>query len=329
MTTIHDVAREANVSIATVSHALNGTRPVAPATRDTILAVIDRMGYHRNALGRNLRRQRSQMIGVIVSDIANPFFSDIAKAIEVTARRRGYFTVICNTNEDVDQEKEYVHVLNQQLVDGFVVSPCVGHHDHLNAIVQDGRRLVIINRDVPVAAPTLVMDTATATQDLTTQLITFGCTRIGVVAGLEAASTTQKRLDGHRHALQTANLAYDPTLMRFTAGNVAEGYLAALDLLTTHQCDGLLVCNALLAEGALEALHATPLAARPALAGFDVPPWASLAALPFVCSAAQPVRELGEKSVTVLLDWIEKGVMPDTREQLAMLIGPVSRTRPV
>ncbi len=321
MVTIRDIAREANVSIATVSHVLNGTREVALTTRTTVLDVMEKRAYQPSALGRNLRRRSSHMIGVIVSDITSPFFSAVSKAAEETARQRGYYTMVCNTNEDVAQERQYLGVLSQQLVDGFIISPCVGNHEHLVRLAADRKPVVVFNRAVAVETPTLVMDNEGVAYDLTMRLVGAGFQRIWVMAGLREASTTQLRVEGHQRALRAAGIAYDPGRVLYTARTFESGYAAGRVALATEPCDAFLTFNTPIAEGVLHALTQTEHAGRPALAGFDIPSWASLLALPYICNAASPVSEFGTKAVTVLLDWIEKGVTPPQRtEQLSVRI---------
>jgi LacI family transcriptional regulator len=146
---------------------------------------------------------------------------------------------------------------------------------------------------------------------------------LAVVAGPQGASTTQQRLSGFRTALARAGVAVHDDCWRFTDGSAIGGYHAARELLADCAPDGVLAFNTLLAEGVLTALHQIPVEQRPALAGFDVPQWASLAGLPYVCSARQPVQALAEHAAAVLLEWMDKGVMPHAQEELPLAVGPV------
>jgi LacI family fructose operon transcriptional repressor len=261
------------------------------------------------------------MIGMIVSDITNPFFSAVSKAAEQTARQRGYFAIVCNTNENVDQERQYPRVVSEQLVDGFIISPCVGNHAHLARLAAERKHVVVFNRAIDVDTPTLVMDNERAAYDLTAHLTQAGYRRISVVAGLEEASTTQRRIHGHKRALSDAGLVFEPDRVLYTSSTFEGGYAAGRAALAAEQVEAVLTFNTPLAEGVLHALTQTQPGILPALAGFDVPSWASLLDWPYSCNAISPVSEFGMKAVTVLLDWIEKGVTrPQRTQQLPVRI---------
>ncbi|HZR45022.1 MAG TPA: LacI family DNA-binding transcriptional regulator, partial [Ktedonobacteraceae bacterium] len=122
MVTITDVAERAGVSKTTVSHALSGKRPVAPATRERIIQVIEELGFRPNILARNLRSQRTQMVALIIPDITNPFFPVLARGIQDTLIEHGYYTFLCNTDSQQEQEVEFVADAIQRKVDGIVLA---------------------------------------------------------------------------------------------------------------------------------------------------------------------------------------------------------------
>src|SRR5579875_3197009 len=123
MATMIDVAKMAGVSTATVSHVINDSRYVSDETRQKVLAAIAALNYRNNGLARMLRRNQTGSIGLLISDIANPFFPDVVRGVEDVARAHGYSVILCNTDENADKERLYLDVLLEKRVDGFVVTP--------------------------------------------------------------------------------------------------------------------------------------------------------------------------------------------------------------
>ena len=143
-----DVAHRAGVSVATVSHVLNGTRPVAPGTQERVLAAIDELGYERNMLARGLKMKRTNTLGLLVSDIQNPFFTAVVRGVEDTALARGYHVFLCNTDEDPQREDDYVRELRKKQVDGLIVASSAPRLEPAHEIRHVDLPVVFLDREV-------------------------------------------------------------------------------------------------------------------------------------------------------------------------------------
>ena len=145
---IRDVAELAGVSPATVSRVLTGSATVAEAKREEVLAVINELGYRPNRTARNLRRQQAQMIGVVISDIENPHFTQMVRAVEDATYRRGYRVLLCNTDEDEAKQRDYLHVLAAERVAGAIISPTDAAAPEISELIDYGTSVVAFDRGV-------------------------------------------------------------------------------------------------------------------------------------------------------------------------------------
>src|ERR1043165_5829394 len=149
--TIIDVAREAGVSTTTVSHVINGTRSVAEPTRQRVLAAIDRLNYEVNSLAQSLKSDRSQTIGLLVTDISNPFFTSLVRGVEDVANAAGYSVMLCNTDENPDKELTYLRMLRRKRVDAILMAPTGVQHALTEQLIGQGFPLVCFDRPPPGA----------------------------------------------------------------------------------------------------------------------------------------------------------------------------------
>lgn len=304
-----DVATRAGVSTATVSHVLNGTRRVDPATRERVLAAVRALDYRPNMLARGLRAKSTRTIGLLVSKLELPYYTEIAAAVEAVAWARGYNVVLCNSDESLEKEILYVDVLLARQVDGLLMAPVRGDHAYLRAHLERGARIVFVNRSLDdVPAPAVVCDDEVDTFRLTSCLLRDGHRRVGAVLGLAGISTTEGRLAGFRRALRELCVPVESAwLFRGHArrdDGVAAGHaLAAM----VDPPTAVVAFNTLLVDGVLLGLleRAPHLLDQVQVAGFGVSPAAR------VCRASRyaldaPTRALGETAATLLLDGIER-----------------------
>lgn len=202
MTRIQDIAEKAGVSSTTVSHVLNKSRHVHPDTAARVLQAVEDLHYKPNMLARSLRRRQTNTIGLLVSDIENPYFAEVASAVETAAYERGYSLILCNTAESIEKEVCYVEVLFGKQVDGLILAPAPGDHAYLAHYLARGERVVVINRHVPdIAAPTVLCDDEPSFFALVSRFLADGHRAIGAILGLEAVRTTADRLRGLERAL--------------------------------------------------------------------------------------------------------------------------------
>src|SRR5450759_3082726 len=227
MARIRDIAERAGVSSTTVSHVLNGSRPVHPDTVARFRQAIEDLQYTPNMLARSLRRRQTNTIGLLISDIENPYFAEIAYTVEKVAYERGYNLVLCNTDESHEKEVRYVEVLFAKQVDVLILAPVAGDHSYLAHYLARGERVVLANRYVPdIVAPTVIADDEAAMYALAKRVLEDGHRRIGAILGMETASTTLERLHALRRALAEYGLSLDDA-WQFRGQSRQAGGLAA------------------------------------------------------------------------------------------------------
>ncbi|MFF5018049.1 LacI family DNA-binding transcriptional regulator [Streptomyces sp. NPDC001165] len=306
MATMADVARSAGVSVATVSHVLNGTRPVLPHTRRAVLDAVDALGYTPNTLARSLVTSRTRSIGLAVSAISNPYFTEILQGVEAAALEAGYSLLIADPHDDPAHERKVVQLLHERRVDGMIVAPSAHPHDLVAYLGRHEVPTVFLDRVLPEQArfDQVCAENEGPTARLVTHLAGLGHRRIGLVAGLPGLSTTGERITGYQQGLAAAGLAHDEGLV--VSGNSesagAERATAALLSLPTPPT-ALVTANNAMTIGALRALRREGLTVPDdiALCCFDDFAWADLFS-PRLTAVAQPSREIGAQAVRVLLD---------------------------
>jgi LacI family transcriptional regulator len=314
--TIGDVAREAGVSITTVSHTLNGTRFVAEPTRLRVLAAVERLSYEVNSVAQSLKRNRSHAIGLVITDISNPFFTSLVRGIEDVANQAGYSVILCNTDEDPAKELTYLRMLSRKRVDGIVVAPTGTPSAFIDGLIESGFPLVCIDRASPGAPCDIVLvDNVGGARSATEHLIGLGHRRIGIISGLAPVGTSSERLAGYRAALAGAGIAEQPALVRAGNSRMDGGYRRMLELLDLPaRPSALFVTNNLMTLGALGALQARGVRVPEdvALIGFDDFEWA-VVLRPRLTAVAQPTYEIGETAARMLLDRVEGDPPPEPR----------------
>ncbi|SFQ67651.1 LacI family transcriptional regulator [Amycolatopsis arida] len=331
MATISDVAARAGVSTATVSRALNGKSTVDPQLVARVLAAAEELGYHPNGLARNLRRQETAVLALVISDVANPFFTAIARGVEDVAQDAGYSVVLCNSDENPDKERRYLDVALQERVAGVIISP-TGPATSVDVLTQRGTPVVAVDRPLTGrSADQVLVDTRAAAQEATAHLLAGGYRRVGCVTGPEGVRTADDRLAGYQDALRAAGLPRTGRWVRRVEYHLPSGARAAAgDLLALPEPpDALLVANNPTAIGALEALAERGL--RPGrdvgVVAFDDVPWATLMDPP-LSVVTQPAYEIGTEAARMLLARIADGTRrPSTRVLAATLITRASSRR--
>lgn len=302
---IKDVARRAGVSLGTVSNVLNRPDQVAPQTLARVRQAIAETGYVRNDSARQLREGRSRTLAMVVLDMANPFFSDVARGAEEEAARRGAMLVLCNSGDNIQRERRHLESIAEQRMRGVLITPVSGDGgDVLKNLIAQGVPAVLVDRvsGYPDLCSVSV-DDVLGGRLAARHLVDLGHTRIGFVGG--PMSITQVA-DRHRGAaeiidgVQGARLEVIPTTaLSFEAGRVAVD--ALFDRRTRPTA--LICANDLLAVGALQAITMRGKAVPGDLAviGYDDIDFAAAAAVP-LSSIRQPREELGRTAARLLLD---------------------------
>jgi LacI family transcriptional regulator len=253
--TIADVAREANVSTQTVSRAINNKGEISPETRQRVLEVIERLGYRPNSIARGLATNRTLTLGLVVPDIANPFFPEVARAAEDLALEHGYNMFLCNTIEDPDREAAVLGLLEDKRVDGVILCASRLPDERLLPLLRRHKAVVLVNRPAPTEVAGIVrLDDVEGARRVVRHLLASGRGTLGLLAGPATAYSGQARARGFNAALADAGREHDPRRARQCPPYLEGGYQAALDLLAAHpEIDGLVCYNDLVAIGALQA----------------------------------------------------------------------------
>ncbi len=295
-----DVARAAGVSLKTVSRVVNGEPGVGSGTSERVTDAIGLLGFRRNDLARSLRRAHiSSTLGLIIEDVANPFYSAIARAVEEVARARGYVIITASSEESPDREHDLVTTLLSRQVDGVLLVPASSDHRYLRAELALGTQMVFLDRPpqgLPVDA--VLIDNAGGARAGVEHLLSQGHRRVGLVGDLPEMYTLAQRVEGYRAAHSARGLDVDERLIRLGAHDVADGESATRELLCLPEPPtALFATNNRLTIGALRALRDR--AGRPALVGFDDFELADMLSLPVTVVRHDPA-EMGRRGAALL-----------------------------
>ncbi len=311
-----DLAREVGLSVSVVSRVLGGKGDdfrISEQSQQRVRATAAKHGFSVNQLARSLRLQQTKTIGLLIPDISNSFFSLIARTVEKTARRRGYAIILCDTEDDETIEQEALSLLVDRAVDGLLVSPIGKGSDHIRALYERNVPLVLVDRffdDLPI--PYVTANNEKGAYDGTIHLITHGHRRIGFLQGIPDSKPNVERLRGYRRALADHALPFDPSWVRGSKFEEADGYDSAQALLKqTARPTALFASSSLGALGAMRACLDRGLSVPDdvSLIGFDEYPYARLLAPPLT-TIAQPAQAIAEMASGLLMDWLETGNAP-------------------
>jgi len=217
MVTICGVARAAGVSLATVSHVVNGTRPVALETVARVRWAMKTRDHHSNVVTQSLRTRKTYAIRMVVSDITNPFFGTLVRDVEDGAVEGGYCLIMCNSDESPEKEDYYVRLLRRWQMDGFLISPFSdGSSKALRRLPEQNVPFVFNDRRaVGIDADAVLSDSVDGTYQATKHLIERGHQRIGITLGIREATTAEERLVGYRKALEEARIPFREELIAY------------------------------------------------------------------------------------------------------------------
>lgn len=315
-----DVAQVAGVSVATVSAFINGTSNVSPELAQRIEAAIGAIGYQRNAIARSLKIGSTRTIGLTVADIRNPFFTDVVATIQQVLNKAGYAVMLCSNDEDTAKQDDQIKLLLDRMVDGLIIAPA-GEDEIMKRLVTTARRpVVFIDRICDgLDIDAVVLDNLKALFDVTTYLLGLGHRRIGYLSGPSDTTTGRDRLAGFRRAFEEAGVPFTAELVRDGNYREADGYRAAMQLLTLPERPTAIVsANNLMVIGAMRAIRDTGLScpADISVASMDDFPWAEVFS-PQLTTVAQPVEAIGEQAAGLLLDRLQ-GRAPDQARKIVL-----------
>ncbi|MGE3194812.1 MAG: LacI family DNA-binding transcriptional regulator [Microbacteriaceae bacterium] len=255
MSSIKDVARLAGVSVATVSHVINGTRFVTDATRDKVNAAIETLQYSPNILARKFKTGTLDTVGFIVPDIANGYFATLIEEVEDVLQGRGFRMIVSNTREDVARELDSLRVLSSGVVDGFVVASAADDYREIEAVLPRHFPVVLIDRVLDNApVDTVTTDNSAAIREGVAALIARRHRRIGFMASVRHLSTTEERVAAYRAALAEHGIPDDELLIRYLE-SMRDPVQEPADSLIALGCTAIVASNNVLTNKLLGSPH--------------------------------------------------------------------------
>lgn len=321
---IREVAKRAGVSLGTVSNVLNRPEIVAEETRERVKSAIEEIGFVRNGSARQLRAGTSQHIGLVVLDVANPFFTEVARGVEDLANQSGYAVILCNSDDSVEKENHYLQVLEEQRAQGVLITPVQSDASYLHRFRQRGISVVLLDRPSRIKdLCSVAVDDVRGGEIATTHLLEQGHQRIAFVHGPLSIRQCVDRRRGVLRAMKTFGLQPDRAIVDITtsAQSAREGELVVEQLLTAHiQPTAAFCANDLLALGLMRGLikRGLSIPRDMAMVGYDDVEFASVLATPLT-SIRQPKYELGRAAAELLLD---EAIHPETHEHKHIVYQP-------
>jgi LacI family transcriptional regulator len=299
MVKIIDVAREAGVSTATVSRALNNRVNVDPALSERVREAADRLGYRPNSIARSLRRQSTDVVALIISDVSNPFFTAITRGVEDVAQGLGYSVVLCNADEDSVKEATYLAVAEQSQVAGVILSPHQAGTD-VSGLERASIPIVVIDRPLSAGMDSVMVHSRDGAKAATRHLIDAGWKRPACITGPEEATTAQERLQGYLQAVREEG--FDELFVHAPFRQHGGSSAAARLLDSATPPDAFFVANAQMALGVLEEVKRRNLriGVDVGIVSFDDAPWAQFVSPP-MSVVSQPAYDIGTQAAQLLL----------------------------
>ncbi|MGZ4399337.1 MAG: LacI family DNA-binding transcriptional regulator [Gaiellaceae bacterium] len=311
--TMSDVADAAGVSLKTVSRVVNQEPGVRDETAERVHEAIRRLGFRRNDMARALRRgQLSRTLGLVMEDVANPFYSAIARGVEEVTRERGQLLITGSSDEDPERERELALLFCERRVEGLLIVPAGDDHRYLLPELRLGTVAVFVDRPPGnIEADTVLLDNVGGSREAVEHLLELGHRRIGMVCDAMAIFTARERWHGFREALAAADLEIDETLVRVDVHDAEAAERAARELLSLPlPPTALFAGNNRITIGVLRALADT--GASVALVCFDDLELADLLSYPLAAVSYDPA-ELGREAAELLLKRLEGDTSPPQR----------------
>jgi len=307
--TIYHVAEKAGVSIATVSKVINNTGNMREETRERVIKIIKEMNYHPNLMAMALTGKGTQTLGLLVPDISNPFFSAMARSIEDFAHKRGMSVIMCSIDDDVEKERKYIELLQRKQVDGFIIASKFHDKGLIEGLIKKGIPIVMLAYDDPLLDVSIVsVDDFKGGYEATSHLFSKGHRNIAVIA--EHTNSSDLRIYGYRVALEARGIQFNENYIFKTTASILNGNILLEEILQQTEVDAptaIFACNDLLAIGVIQG--ATEIGMKIprdlAIIGFDNTILATTT-VPGLTTIAQPIIEMAEKTVDILLDEIEQ-----------------------
>ena len=307
---MRDVAEQAGVSVTTVSHVINNSRPVNPDTRDRVEQAMQVLGYQPNVLARSLRRGKTHTIGVILPDNANPYFAEVVRGIEDTTFTQGYSVILCNSDNDLDKEHLYTNVLIEKQVDGIIFVAAGLSEENISNLQKRGVPSVLVDRQVGgVQLDSVFADNQAGGFLATNHLVGLGHNSIACITGPRGVRSSSERVAGYRQALDAAGIKSNPDWVVEGDFQYQSGFAAAKQMMQDGKSpSAIFACNDLMAIGAYRFAHENQLRIPRdiSIIGFDDIRLAEFTNPPLT-TVRQSKDRMGTRAAELLLERIGNG----------------------
>ncbi len=307
---IKDIAKELGTSIATVSRALNGKEGVSDELRKKIFEKAKELGYIANGLARGMKTSKTFTVGVLISDIRNPYFSEVISSMERVLYAKNYNLMICNVGENPEREKKYINLLVSKNVDGIIAAP-TGDEKNLplyKKLVRHGIKVVLFDRIIgDLQTDSVIVDNEAATYEAVKYLNRFGHRRIGAIYGIEKSYTGSERLKGFFEAVKDFKMECKDEWVKGGEFNEEKSYKCALEILSQkYRPTAIIAMNNFTTLGVMRAVKELKINVPDELSvmGFDDAEWMKVCS-PTVTTMVQPTDVIGMTAATLLLDAVE------------------------
>lgn len=308
--TIKDIAKVAGVSYATVSRALNDNPEINEKTKLKIKQIAKEMGYTPNAVARGLVKKNTEMIALLIPDITNPFYPEVARGVEDFARENGYCVFLCNTNWSELNEEKYLSILEERRVDGIIVAPVsMNTFEHTSVNKSDIPVVYIGSRVEDNNTSYVVIDDFKAGYMATEYLMKLGHTNIAFIGGHDNSTSHVDRVNGYKRALMENGLKTDINSIKGYSFKRESGYGAFLEMVKNRRVPTAIVAeNDIIALGIMEATerHGYEVPGDISIIGIDDIEYGTLPRINLT-TVAQPKFDIGQKAAGILLDLIAGG----------------------
>ncbi|WP_321285594.1 LacI family DNA-binding transcriptional regulator [uncultured Sunxiuqinia sp.] len=315
MGSLNDVAKKAGVSIATVSRVINNGSNVNEVTRARVLNAIKELRYQPSRVAKRLRSKSvsSNLIGVLIPDIQNPFYVDVLRGIEDVTYENNYALIMCNFQQDEKKEKLYLDILQSESIDGLIAAPAHEKDAKVISLVKEGLPIVCFDRGLQgVDVDVVLVNNREGAFKAVDYLAKVGYKRIALISGLEQLPSSQLRDSGYREALKENGLAFDPKLIKHGDSKHESAVRLCDELLSSENPpDAIFTGNNLITLGALETIHKRKLNIPEdiAIIGFDDMYW-SISLNPPLTAVYQPAYEIGRRCAELLIQRIKDPQRP-------------------
>ncbi len=306
------------MSVTTVSRILNGQAArsrISKSTEEAVMRTAVELGYVPDQLARGLRIKRTHTIGLIIPDISNPFFSTVARNIEIEARKAGYSIILSDTQEETQLEVDSIRLLQSRKVDGFIICPAGEEGEHLNAILSSGLPMVIVDRHFPeLECPDVISDNYRGSFEAVSHFSENNHRRIACIQGRRHTSVNDERVRGYLDALKKYNIPLDESFIVGDSFGERNGYVGAKILLNrAPRPTAIFAASNLISLGAMRAIFEEGLKIPDdiSMISFDDQPYSDYLATPMT-TVAQQTTEMGQIAFKLLMAQIDLERPSDT-----------------